>query len=66
MKNSNDRVMDCTTASFTGMAAMMKPSKSWVSKWQRSDQAQLGIYALKVFGKLSDEVLDELQHLELS
>lgn len=66
MRENTDRVLDCTSASFTGMVAMIAPTKSWVSKWQRADQAQPGLYALKVFGKLPDEIMEDLQRLDIS
>jgi transcription elongation factor SPT4 len=65
IKGSSERVSECTTPSFTGTCAMFNPSKSWVSKWQRSDQVQPGIYALKVFGRLPEEILEDLERLEI-
>lgn len=45
------------------MTAMMIPEKSWVSKWQRAEQFHPGLYALKVFGKLPEEIIENLQSL---
>jgi transcription elongation factor SPT4 len=56
---------DILTPSFSGTCAMMNPPKSWVSKWQRSDQVQPGLYALKVFGRLPEEILEDLERLEI-
>lgn len=66
MRDNSERVLDCTSASFTGMVAMISPTKSWVSKWQRADQAQPGLYALKVFGKLPEEIVEDLERLDIS
>lgn len=36
MKQSQDRVMACTTTHFEGVIAMMDPENSWVARWQRT------------------------------
>eukprot|EP00485_Elphidium_margaritaceum_P008168 CAMPEP_0202685842 /NCGR_PEP_ID=MMETSP1385-20130828/1686_1 /ASSEMBLY_ACC=CAM_ASM_000861 /TAXON_ID=933848 /ORGANISM="Elphidium margaritaceum" /LENGTH=120 /DNA_ID=CAMNT_0049340301 /DNA_START=30 /DNA_END=392 /DNA_ORIENTATION=+ len=43
-----------TTPSFTGMAALMDDTKSWVAKHQRIVRMVPGLYAIAVKGRLSD------------
>ena len=41
--------------------AVMRPTDSWVSKWQRIDKFCKGIYAIQVQGELPEEVLAVLE-----
>lgn len=60
IRGSADRVYDCTTTAFSGLIAMMKPTDSWVGRWQRLGDFVPGLYAIKVMDRFSEEVLDEL------
>ena len=60
MKGSNDRVLDCTTANFTGFVAVSSPSESWVAKWLRMDKFAKGVYAMRVNGTLPEDLVDVL------
>ncbi|KAJ3322531.1 transcription elongation factor spt4 [Boothiomyces sp. JEL0866] len=60
MKDDSDRVMDCTSATFEGVVAVMKPEGSWVAKWQRIDKFRKGIYAVQVVGKLPMDIQEQL------
>jgi len=44
-----------TTPTYTGTIAMMKPSESWVARWQRQESRMVGLYAMSVTGTLSTE-----------
>lgn len=39
---------------------MVRPEKSWVGRWQRLVERKPGLYAIKVLGRLPEEVADEL------
>lgn len=41
--------------------ALCDPSSSWVSKWLRIDGFQPGLYAVKVNGKLPQDIVDDLK-----
>lgn len=40
---------------------MMNPPDSWVGKWQRSSNFVGGLYAIRVVGKLPEDVIDDLE-----
>jgi len=61
MKGQLDRVTACTTTSFDGMIAMINPEASWVARWQRIDKYVRGVYAIRVTGRVPEDVLDELE-----
>jgi len=63
MKNSLDRVLECTSSNFDGMVAMMRPTDSWVARWQRIDKFAKGIYAIRVYGLLPEDVLDTMSSM---
>ncbi|KAJ3041133.1 transcription elongation factor spt4 [Rhizophlyctis rosea] len=50
-----------TSASFSGMVGLMKPNGSWVAKWQGNDKCVEGIYAIRVHGKISEQLADDLE-----
>lgn len=61
MRGSTDRVLDCTTPTFTGFVAVSSPSDSWAAKWLRVDKGVKGVYAMRVGGSgLPEEVVEEL------
>ena len=59
LKGSADRVAVCTSAGFDGMIALTNPPSSWVSKWQRINKFQPGLYAIAVAGQLPDDIIEE-------
>ncbi|KAI6251561.1 Transcription elongation factor spt4 [Erysiphe necator] len=56
-----DAIIDCTSQVFEGIIALADPAKSWVAKWQRLDGYVKGVYATKVSGQLSDEVIGVIE-----
>lgn len=58
---SVDRVFECTSSSFYGSIALMRPHESWVSRWQRISKNVPGIYAIRVNGRLPDEIVNILE-----
>ncbi|KAJ3505688.1 hypothetical protein NLJ89_g7286 [Agrocybe chaxingu] len=60
MKNSPDRIASCTTTQFDGVIAVVDPDNSWVARWQRTAKYVRGMYAVRVTGRIPEEVEDEL------
>ncbi|KAI9105630.1 Spt4/RpoE2 zinc finger-domain-containing protein, partial [Phlyctochytrium arcticum] len=60
LKDSNKRIIDCTSSNFDGMIAQLNPAASWVAKWQRTDKFVQGMYAIRVSGRLPESVVDDL------
>ncbi|KAJ7727917.1 transcription elongation factor SPT4 [Mycena metata] len=56
MKNSGDRVTVCTTTHFDGVISVIDPEKSWVAKWQRTSKYVRGMYAIRVRGRIPEDV----------
>ncbi|CAF1022484.1 unnamed protein product [Brachionus calyciflorus] len=57
LRGNRDRIIDCTSANFDGMIAMMDPQDSWVAKWQRIDHQVRGMYAISVSGDLPNHII---------
>ena len=61
MRGSTERVLDCTTTTFTGFVAVSSPSESWTATWLRVDRGTRGIYAMRVGGPgFPEEVVEML------
>ncbi|KAJ8096816.1 Spt4/RpoE2 zinc finger-domain-containing protein [Lipomyces tetrasporus] len=60
LQNSEENVHACTSPSFEGLVAMSEPEKSWVARWLRIDGFQPGTYAVKVNGRLPEEIVQSL------
>ena len=56
LENNLNRVMECTSAYFEGMIALVNPQGSWVAKWQRIVTNIPGLYAIEVVGELPDDL----------
>ncbi|KAL0095673.1 Spt4/RpoE2 zinc finger-domain-containing protein [Phycomyces blakesleeanus] len=61
MRKNIDRVMECTSSKFEGMITMMNPKESWVARWQRIDTYVVGLYAIRVYGRIPEDVEDVLE-----
>lgn len=63
MRGSSEAVQDCTSQVFEGMMTLNNTDKkgnsrgSWVAKWQRLENYQPGVYAVKVEGVVSDRTV---------
>lgn len=59
MRGNSDAVQDCTSQVFEGMLTLNNVDAkgqsrgSWVAKWQRLEDYQPGVYAVKVVGVVS-------------
>lgn len=54
--------VECTSPSFEGLVGMCRPTKSWVARWLSVNQNIPGMYAIKVDGRLPQEVVELLPH----
>ena len=61
MGGDRDMVMQCTSANFDGLIAIMKPSESWAARWQGISNFVPGCYALRVKGTLASEHIVTLE-----
>ncbi|KAJ9103886.1 hypothetical protein QFC21_002349 [Naganishia friedmannii] len=58
---SQERVKRCTSLQFDGVIAMIRPTESWVAKWQRLGPMRPGLYAARVIGRPPKDVLRKLK-----
>ncbi|KAI0786514.1 transcription initiation protein spt4 [Abortiporus biennis] len=61
MKGYQDRVGVCTTTYFDGIIAVIDPENSWVARWQRTSKYVRGMYAVRVKGRIPEDVEAELE-----
>ncbi|VDC01125.1 unnamed protein product [Peniophora sp. CBMAI 1063] len=61
MRGSPDRIQVCTTTYFDGIIANIDPEKSWVARWQRTSKFVRGMYAVRVKGRIPEDVEAELE-----
>ncbi|KAE9399151.1 transcription elongation factor SPT4 [Gymnopus androsaceus JB14] len=61
LKDNPDRILSCTTASFDGVIAVIDPETSWVARWQRTAKYARGMYAVRVKGRVPEDVEAELE-----
>lgn len=59
-KSDDGLVQDCTSPSFEGLIAVCDATNSWAAKWLRVDGFQTGLYAVKVNGRLPEDIVQEL------
>ncbi|KAJ7179597.1 transcription elongation factor SPT4 [Mycena filopes] len=62
MKGSGDRITVCTTTHFDGVIAVVDPETSWVAKWQRTSKYVRGMYAIRVRGRIPEDVEHALEN----
>ncbi|KAL4075581.1 Spt4/RpoE2 zinc finger-domain-containing protein [Scleroderma yunnanense] len=62
MKGSPDRISACTTTYFDGIIAVIDPESSWVARWQRTAKYVRGMYAVRVKGRVPEDVETELEN----
>ncbi|KAG7870048.1 hypothetical protein KL918_000252 [Ogataea parapolymorpha] len=51
----------CTSPTFEGLVATHGDQGSWVARWLRIENFVPGLYAVRVLGKLPDDVRGDLQ-----
>jgi len=61
MKGFPDRIGACTTTHFDGIIAVIDPENSWVARWQRPSKYVRGMYAVRVKGRIPEDVEAELE-----
>lgn len=61
MQGSTDRVMEGTSGSWSGVVGVVTSEGSWVARWQRLERRAPGMYAIKVVGRLSEDLQDICQ-----
>ncbi|CCM03580.1 uncharacterized protein FIBRA_05717 [Fibroporia radiculosa] len=61
MKGYTDRIQACTTTHFDGVIGVIDPEQSWVARWQRTSKYVRGMYAVRVKGRIPDDVEAELE-----
>ncbi|KAK9450701.1 Spt4/RpoE2 zinc finger-domain-containing protein [Limtongia smithiae] len=60
LQNSEENVHQCTSPSFEGLVSVAEPDKSWVARWLRVDGFLPGLYAVRVNGRLPEEIVQSL------
>lgn len=60
-QSDRERVLACTTSSFTGSYVALKPTSSWVAKWQRVSRFVPGAYAVSIEAKMPDDIIELLE-----
>jgi len=61
MKGSPDRIGVCTTTYYDGIIAVIDTETSWVARWQRTSKYVRGMYAVRVKGRVPEDVEAELE-----
>ncbi|EAU88384.1 transcription initiation protein spt4 [Coprinopsis cinerea okayama7 len=61
LKGNTDRISTCTTTYFEGVIAVIDPDNSWVARWQRTSKYARGMYAVRVKGRVPEDVEAELE-----
>ncbi|PPQ63962.1 hypothetical protein CVT24_009085 [Panaeolus cyanescens] len=61
MRGNPDRIQSCTTTQFDGVIAIIDSSQSWVAQWQRVANKARGMYAVRVLGRIPEDVENELE-----
>lgn len=59
LRGSEERVLDSTSSTFSGLIGLVQPAGSWVARWQGiGETKEKGLYAVRVVGRLMDDVQD--------
>ncbi|KXS14597.1 transcription initiation Spt4 [Gonapodya prolifera JEL478] len=61
LKGSSARIEECTSANYEGIIAMMNPEQSWVARYQRINAYHRGLYAMRVSGRLPEDMEERLE-----
>ncbi|PFH50560.1 hypothetical protein AMATHDRAFT_144771 [Amanita thiersii Skay4041] len=60
IKSSTERIASCTTTYFEGIVTVVDAEHSWVARWQRIAKYTRGVYAVRVKGRIPEDVEAEL------
>jgi len=63
LKESEGRVLACTTANYTGIIALLRQG-TWVSRFNGLEGRRPGVYALTVHGEIPSRILNESDYEE--
>lgn len=59
-QDNDDVIRECASPTFEGIVAVRGSSQSWVAKWLRIENFVPGQYAVRVSGKLPDDIKNDL------
>ena len=60
LKENKDQCDQCTSRNYNGVIAMLRPTKSWVARWQGIAQFCSGAYAIRVNDPLPNDIRQTL------
>ena len=60
-RGSSSAVQSCTTEKFEGVIGVFQPEHSWAARNLSIDKFAKGMYAVRVIGRLPEEVEDKLR-----
>ncbi|ODV87063.1 hypothetical protein CANARDRAFT_26494 [[Candida] arabinofermentans NRRL YB-2248] len=58
--DNDELVRECTSPTFEGLVANNGAEESWVGRWLRIEKFVPGLYAVRVVGKLPDDIRSDL------
>ena len=61
MEDDRDRVVECTTPSYSGVCSVIDPKASWAAKWLRLQNSVPGCYALEINDDVPESVAQEIE-----
>ena len=65
MIDDRDRVVECTTPSYSGVVSVIDPKSSWTAKWLRLGKMVPGCYALEINDDIPEGIQGEIEeHME--
>lgn len=60
-RGSSANVQQCTTDRFEGLIGLFQPEQSWAARNLSMDKFARGMYAVRIIGRLPEEVEDSLR-----
>ncbi|TEB36007.1 transcription initiation protein spt4 [Coprinellus micaceus] len=62
LKGNPERIANCTTTFFEGVISVIDPDSSWVARWQRTSKYARGMYAVRVKGRIPEDIEADLEN----
>ncbi|KAG0690962.1 transcription elongation factor spt4 [Pichia californica] len=59
-QDNEDVIRECTSPTFEGLVAVRGSNSSWVARWLRIENFVPGFYAVRISGKLPDDIKNDL------